>query len=49
MVALARLNAQGGFGWQGLVQDYLIMLEKDPERYERVLEANRGEGRQSSR
>jgi hypothetical protein len=48
MVALAKLKAHGGFGWQGLVEDYLIMLEQDPERYERVLEANRGEGKQSS-
>lgn len=43
MVALLKLKAHGGFGWQGLVEDYVLMLKNDPERYERILEANRGE------
>jgi hypothetical protein len=45
MVALVKLKEHGGFGWEGLVEDHLIMLRNDPERYERMLEANRGEGK----
>jgi hypothetical protein len=43
MVALVKLKEHGGFGWQGLVEEHLIMLRNDPERYARMLEANRGE------
>ena len=42
MVALLKLKEHGGFGWQGLVEDYLLMLNKDPERYRRILEVHRG-------
>jgi hypothetical protein len=45
MVALVKLKQHGGFGWQGLVEEHLIMLRNDPERYERMLEANRGAGK----
>jgi hypothetical protein len=47
MIALLKLNAHGGFGWQGLVEDYVLMLKQDPERYARILEANRGEGKKA--
>jgi hypothetical protein len=43
MVALLKLKEHGGFGWQGLVEEQLLMLKNDPERFRRVLEANRGE------
>ena len=42
MVALFELARHNRFGWQGLVEDYLLMLKNDPERYRRMLEANRG-------
>ncbi len=45
MVALVKLKENGGPGWQGLVEDYLIMLKSDPERYRRMLDANRGRDR----
>lgn len=45
MVALDRLKAHGGPSWQGLVEEYLVMLRKDPERFERMLESNRGHGK----
>lgn len=45
MVALLKLKEHGGFGWQGLVEDYLLMLRNDPDRYLAMLEANRGEGK----
>jgi hypothetical protein len=43
LIALLKLKEHGGFGWQGLVEDYVLMLGNDPERYARILEANRGE------
>jgi hypothetical protein len=43
MVALLQLEKHGGPGWQGLVEDYLLMLKNDPLRYQRMLDANRGE------
>lgn len=43
MVALLKLKEHGGFGWQGLVEEYLIMLKNDPERYQKMLDTNRGE------
>lgn len=45
MVALLKLKEHGGFGWQGLVENYLLMLNKDPERYRRILEVHRGESK----
>jgi hypothetical protein len=42
MVALVRLKEHGGFGWQSLVEDYLRMLNDEPERYQKMLNANRG-------
>lgn len=48
MVALPKLKQHGGFGWQALIEDYLLMLNNDPERFERMLEANRGEGKNHS-
>jgi hypothetical protein len=47
MIGLLKLKAHGGFRWQGLVEDYVLMLKQDPERYERILEANRGEGKKA--
>jgi hypothetical protein len=48
MVALVKLKEHGGFGWQGLVEDHLIMLRNDPERYQKMLDANRGERKDRS-
>lgn len=48
MVALLKLKEHGGFGWQGLVENYLLMIRNDPERFERILDANRGERKAES-
>ncbi|NEV64479.1 hypothetical protein [Thiorhodococcus minor] len=48
MVALDRLKAHGGPGWQGMVDEYLIMLRNDPERFDRMLESNRGHSKRVS-
>jgi hypothetical protein len=45
IIALLKLKEHGGFGWQGLVEDYVLMLKNDPERFQRVLDANRGENK----
>lgn len=47
MIALLKLKGHGGFGWQGLVEDYVLTLKQDPERCARILEANRGETRKT--
>jgi hypothetical protein len=43
MVALLKLKEHGGLGWQGMVEDYILILKNNPQRYERMLDANRGE------
>jgi hypothetical protein len=43
MVALVKLKEHNGPGWQWLVHDYLHIINDDPERYARIIEANRGE------
>lgn len=48
MVALLKLQEHGGFGWQGVIEEYLLMLKNDPDRYQRMLEANRGKGKQET-
>jgi len=45
MIALLKLKEHGGFGWQGLLEEYVLILKNDPERYREMLESNRGEGR----
>jgi hypothetical protein len=47
MVALMKLKEHGGPGWQWVVHDYLRIINDDPERYARMLEANRGERKKS--
>lgn len=43
MVALLHMKEHGGFGWQGLIEEYVIMLKNDPERFHAMLDSNRGE------
>jgi hypothetical protein len=45
MIALLKLKEYGGFGWQGLLEEYVLILKNDPERYREMLESHRGEGR----
>jgi len=41
MIALLKLKEHEGFGWRALVEEHLAMLQNDPQRFERMLEANR--------
>ncbi|MBV5274090.1 MAG: hypothetical protein JZU52_10745 [Lamprocystis purpurea] len=45
MIALLKLKEYGGFGWQGLLEEYVLILKNDPERYREMLESHRGEGK----
>lgn len=45
MVALDRLRAHGGDDWRALVDSYVDILDRDPERFGRMLESQRGETR----
>jgi hypothetical protein len=46
MIALLKLKEHDADGWQGLIEEYIHMLKDNPERYQRVLEANKGEDKQ---
>lgn len=43
LVALDKFRQHGGWGWSGLVWEYLNLAENDPEKFARVLAANRSE------
>lgn len=43
LVALAELKRHGGPGFAGIVYDYTALAERDPERFNRILRANRGD------
>lgn len=45
MVALDRPHAYGGDDWQTLVNSYIDTLASDPERFHRMLDAQRGDGK----
>ena len=43
IVALDKFAAHGGHAWQHLVLEYFETLKNDPERFQRIMKANRGE------
>lgn len=45
MVALDRLRANGGEDWQALLHSYIDLLTEHPERFGRMLDAQRGESK----
>jgi len=42
LVALLKLSERPGCDWEGLVSEHIQMVKADPERFHRVLNANRG-------
>lgn len=50
IVALDKFATHAGAEWQQLVQEYVDILKNDPDKFQRILESNRGElkGRQST-
>jgi len=43
LVAVDRFRQHGGRGWSNLAREYLSLAENDPEKFERILLANRSE------
>ncbi|EXJ14411.1 hypothetical protein [Imhoffiella purpurea] len=42
LIALFELKEHDNRGWQDLVEDHVRMLRDEPERYRRLIDANRG-------
>jgi hypothetical protein len=43
LVALAKFKEYGGADWQTLLDEYVLMLKGDPEKFERVIKGNRSQ------
>lgn len=41
LVALAKFQEHGGPHWAPLLDEYIDILKRDPERFQRMLESNR--------
>jgi len=50
MVSLEKFAQYGGNDWRGLVMEYVDTLNNDPDKFQKILESNRGElkGKRSS-
>lgn len=44
MVAIAEFKRHGGMGWQALLDDYVEIAKKDPDRFDRMVRASRTPG-----
>lgn len=43
IVALDKFESFGGHAWQHLVYEYIEILKNDPDRFQKIIESNRGE------
>ncbi len=43
MVSLDKFAIYEGHNWHKLVMEYVDILQQDPERFQRIIESNRGE------
>jgi len=43
IVALDQFAKHGGHNWDNLVTEYVDILRKDPEKFQKIIESNRGE------
>lgn len=43
IVALDKFATYGGHGWQHLALEYFEILKQDPERFQKIIDSNRGE------
>ncbi|MBK1620396.1 hypothetical protein CKO42_18510 [Lamprobacter modestohalophilus] len=41
LVALAKFQEHGGPHWAALLDEYIDILKRDPQRFQRMLESNR--------
>lgn len=42
LVALAKFREHGGVNWMNLADEYINLAKYDPEKFERILQSNRG-------
>jgi hypothetical protein len=42
LVALDKFRVHGGSNWSVLLDEYVDLAKRDPERFERILHGNRG-------
>jgi hypothetical protein len=43
IVALEKIAIFEGNGWDDLVMEYVAILKNDPERFQKIIESNRGD------
>jgi hypothetical protein len=43
LVSLEKFSMHGGNDWHDLVEEYIEILKNNPERFQKILESNRGE------
>jgi len=43
IVALEKFSIHGGHAWHGLVAEYVDILKNDPEKFQKIIQSNRGE------
>ena len=43
IVSLEKFAIYEGNGWDDLVMEYVAILKNDPERFQKIIESNRGE------
>lgn len=46
LVAIAELKRHGGPDWQGLLDEYVQIAKRDPERFDRMVRSNRSNAAQ---
>ena len=48
MIALLKLREHDGDGWHELIKEYIHILKNNPERYQKILDANKGNEKQGN-
>ena len=43
LVSLEKFSTHAGQGWHDLVEEYVDILKNDPEKFQKIIESNRGE------
>jgi hypothetical protein len=44
LLALEKFRRHGGPGWMSLLEEHIDMIKEDPEKYDRMIKCQRGEG-----
>lgn len=43
LVSLEKFSMHGGHAWHDLVEEYIEILKNNPEKFQKIIESNRGE------